>query len=64
MDWLVALLAQIFGIGLDKVVDLANREDTVQDAEPELEAMVDLDPVPDDLSRFDQLFDADEDSLC
>ena len=57
MSFLIEILKAIFGIGLDKAVELADREDTVEDAYAALESLDPGDSDLDGFDRFDGLFD-------
>lgn len=57
MSFLIELLKAIFGLGLDKVVELADREDTVEDVTADLDSL-DVDSSDlDGLDRFNGLLD-------
>ncbi len=57
MSFLIEILKAIFGIGLDKVVELADREDTVEDVTADLDSLDVDDSDLDGLDRFDGLLD-------
>ncbi len=56
MSFLTSLLKVFLGIFLQETIELAKREDTVEDAETELDTLL-SEPV--DLSGFDGLLNSD-----